>query len=113
MLWKVILRQEEYRLRTLRPSSPTPSDHKRNLRRPFFDNTAHRPSFSVKHTVNAVHFGGFVDEPDPDRKKSKNEIIQEIIQKSRVHKAERQRLKDSNEELMIDVDADLDEIRGS
>jgi nucleolar protein 14 len=53
-----------------------------------------------------------VDAPEPDRKKSKNENMQEIIQKSRFHKADRQRLKDSNEELMIDVDADLDEIRG-
>jgi hypothetical protein len=44
--------------------------------------------------------------------KSKNEIMQEIIQKSKFHMAERQRLKDSNQKLMIDVDADMDEIRG-
>jgi nucleolar protein 14 len=65
-----------------------------------------------KHTVNAANFGGFMDERDPDRKKSKNEIMQEIIQKSKFHKDERRRMRDANEELMDDVDAELDDIRG-
>lgn len=65
--------------------------------------------FIDKHTVHAAHFGGFDD--DPDRKKSKNEVMQEIIQKSKFHKAERQRLRDENQDLMQDVDAELDDIR--
>ena len=48
---------------------------------------------------------------DPDRKKSKSEVMKEIIAKSKFHKAERQRLKDDNEVLIEDVDAELDDIR--
>jgi nucleolar protein 14 len=81
-------------------------------KRPMSDDEEFGHGGLDKHTVNAAHFGGFMDERDPDRKKSKNEIMQEIIQKSKFHKEERRRIKDSNEELMDDVDAELDEIRG-
>ncbi|KAJ3397754.1 nucleolar complex protein 14 [Lobulomyces angularis] len=65
-----------------------------------------------KYTVSKAHFGGFGDEDDPDRKKSKNEIMKEIIAKSKFHKAERQKMKDENEGLREALDADLELVRG-
>ncbi|KAJ3312530.1 NADH:ubiquinone oxidoreductase [Blyttiomyces sp. JEL0837] len=65
-----------------------------------------------KDTVRRTHFGGFGDEPDdPNRKKSKNEIMQEVIAKSKFHKLERQKLNEEVQTLAEEVDAELDSIR--
>lgn len=39
-----------------------------------------------KHTVARANFGGFGDEEESDRKKTKAEIMKEIIAKSKFHK---------------------------
>ncbi|KAG7097442.1 hypothetical protein E1B28_004787 [Marasmius oreades] len=66
----------------------------------------------VKHT----HFGGFdVDEDDgeePAQKKSKAEVMAEVIAKSKEHKMLRQMEKDHVENLRHEVDQDFDSIRG-
>jgi nucleolar protein 14 len=58
----------------------------------------------VKHT----HFGGFEED---GRKKSRNEIMKEIIQKSKQHKRERQMQKEFDLNMQEELDKDLDEIR--
>ncbi|KAJ3040491.1 nucleolar complex protein 14 [Rhizophlyctis rosea] len=66
-----------------------------------------------RDTVKYTHFGGFDDEDeDPNRKKSKNEIMKEVIAKSKMHKRERQKQKEDDQDLAAEVDAELDDIRG-
>ncbi|KAI9103840.1 nucleolar protein 14 [Phlyctochytrium arcticum] len=68
-----------------------------------------------KDTVKYSHFGGFSDEEgevDADGKhKSKNDVMKEIIAKSKAHKRERQMQKVADEELADEVDAQLDDVR--
>jgi nucleolar protein 14 len=64
-----------------------------------------------KETVSRAHFGGFEDENPEDRRKTKNEIMQEVIAKSKFHKAERQKLNEDNIKLGEEVDAGLEDIR--
>ncbi|KAI9300728.1 nucleolar protein 14 [Cunninghamella echinulata] len=62
-----------------------------------------------------MHFGGFDDDKneteDSDRPKSKNEIMKEIIAKSKLHKYERQMAKQEDEEIRADLDEELNDIR--
>ncbi|KAI1312569.1 nucleolar protein 14 [Xylaria venustula] len=55
------------------------------------------------------------DDPDvegePERKKTKQEIYQEIIAKSKLHKAERQAQKDADEDLREELDEELSSIQ--
>jgi nucleolar protein 14 len=46
----------------------------------------------------------------PERKKSKQEVMKEIIQKSKFHKHERQQQKDEDEDLRAELDKDLGEV---
>ncbi|KAI8851833.1 nucleolar protein 14 [Chytridium lagenaria] len=62
------------------------------------------------NTVSMAHFGNFDDE-DGSKKKSRNEIMQEIIAKSKAHKFERQQQNEDNQKLVDEVDTDLDMIR--
>ncbi|PJF18690.1 hypothetical protein PSACC_01494 [Paramicrosporidium saccamoebae] len=56
------------------------------------------------HIVGSGHFGG----PGIDNeKRTKAEIMQEVISKSKMHKYERQRVKDANTVLCDDLDADF------
>ncbi|KAJ3045949.1 nucleolar complex protein 14 [Rhizophlyctis rosea] len=65
-----------------------------------------------RDTVKYTHFGGFDEEDDdPNRKKSKNEIMKEVIAKSKMHKRERQKQKEDDLDLAAEVDAELDDIR--
>ncbi|KAJ3414203.1 nucleolar complex protein 14 [Chytridiales sp. JEL 0842] len=64
-----------------------------------------------KETVRRAHFGGFEDENPEDRKKTKNEIMQEVIAKSKFHKHERQKANEDVLKLGEEVDADLEDIR--
>ncbi|KAI8388156.1 nucleolar protein 14 [Radiomyces spectabilis] len=65
--------------------------------------------------VSQMHFGGFDEdkrEGEGEHRKSKNEIMKELIAKSKMHKAERQLAKQEDEALREGLDDDLEEIRG-
>ncbi|TFK55373.1 Nop14-like protein [Heliocybe sulcata] len=70
-------------------------------------------------TVKAVHFGGFDDEDEgeegedgePPRKKSKAEVMAEVIAKSKEHKYRRQAEKEEDESLRAELDADFDALQ--
>ncbi|KAI7870935.1 nucleolar protein 14 [Spinellus fusiger] len=64
--------------------------------------------------VSKMHFGGFEGEKkeeEGDRHKSKNEVMKEIIAKSKLHKHERQNAKQEDEAMRQDLDEELDDIR--
>ncbi|CAO1634742.1 unnamed protein product [Sympodiomycopsis kandeliae] len=62
--------------------------------------------------TDAGHFGGFEAEPsDADRKKSKAEVMKEIMAKSKMHKHERQQMRDADEDLRMELDDQLGDIR--
>ncbi|GAO51440.1 Nop14-like protein [Saitoella complicata NRRL Y-17804] len=63
-----------------------------------------------------AQFGGFSDDdeedPDqPERKKSKREVMQEVIAKSKLYKFERQKQQDEDDAEREALDAELDDIR--
>ncbi|OBZ70498.1 putative nucleolar complex protein 14 [Grifola frondosa] len=68
-------------------------------------------------TVQQSHFGGFDDEDEDDedgepaRKKSKAEVMAEVIAKSKEHKIMRQTQQEEDENLRHELDAELDSIR--
>ncbi|ORZ09154.1 nucleolar protein 14 [Absidia repens] len=67
--------------------------------------------------VNKMHFGGFDDDEkeakdDTDRPKSKNEVMKELIAKSKMHKYERQMAKQEDDDIRAGLDEDLNDIRG-
>ncbi|RUS21119.1 nucleolar protein 14 [Endogone sp. FLAS-F59071] len=67
-----------------------------------------------KHTVSRTHFGGFGDDAPPDddgRKKSKAEVMKEVIAKSKFFKYERQKEKEEDEDLRRELDDGLEAIR--
>lgn len=68
-------------------------------------------------------FGGFKDDEDeepidydhpdaPPRRKTKAEVMEELIAKSKAHKMERQQQREDDDALREEVDADLDDIKG-
>ncbi|KAL1917482.1 uncharacterized protein VTP21DRAFT_3875 [Calcarisporiella thermophila] len=61
--------------------------------------------------VSLSHFGGFEPVSDPDKKKSKAEVMKEVIAKSKLYKLERQKEKEENEELRKELDDELGDIR--
>lgn len=66
-------------------------------------------------TVKAAHFGGFSDEDEddgePPRKKSKAEVMAEVIAKSKQHKFERQAQRQQDADTRHQLDQELDDIR--
>ncbi len=68
-----------------------------------------------KETVRHTHFGGFSDStalaPDAVRK-TKAEVMREVIAKSKAYKMERQKMKEENEELREQLNQDFDDLRG-
>ncbi|WFD23194.1 nucleolar complex protein 14 [Malassezia equina] len=56
------------------------------------------------------HFSGF-DEGNDDAPRSKNEVMKEIIAKSKLAKYERQKQKDADEEMRMELDEELGDIR--
>ncbi|KAK4550197.1 hypothetical protein LTR36_003164 [Oleoguttula mirabilis] len=62
-----------------------------------------RRSSSVSDGEEAVDGPEDVDEP-PERKKSKKEVMQEVIAKSKLHKYERQKVKEDDEDLIDELD---------
>ncbi|KAJ2721158.1 nucleolar complex protein 14 [Coemansia sp. Benny D115] len=71
-----------------------------------------------KQDVEARHFGGF-EQPSSmvrnadgtERKKTKAEVMQEIIAKSKLHKHERQIAKEQDEDIRRELDSDFDSLR--
>ncbi|KAG2149303.1 nucleolar protein 14 [Suillus clintonianus] len=67
--------------------------------------------------VGKAHFGGFGDKDEdetdhnPDRKKSKAEVMTELIAKSKEHKARRQLEKVQEESMRHQLDEDFDSLR--
>ncbi|KAK9789684.1 putative Nucleolar protein 14 [Seiridium cardinale] len=51
------------------------------------------------------------DEDQPERKKTKAEVMKEVIAKSKFHKAERQAAKDADEDLRMELDQELPNLR--
>ncbi|TFY55351.1 hypothetical protein EVJ58_g8307 [Rhodofomes roseus] len=72
-----------------------------------------------RSTVHKAHFGGFGDDGDneednedePARKKTKAEVMSEVIAKSKMHKIERQAQQEEDENLRHELDQELDSIR--
>ncbi|KAI0638448.1 nucleolar protein 14 [Trametes polyzona] len=71
-----------------------------------------------RRTVESGHFGGFGDEDEdegdedePARKKSKAEVMAEVIAKSKEHKMIRQTQQEEDENLRHQLDQELDSIR--
>ena len=65
--------------------------------------------------VSRLHFGGFEDdvpEGENERHKSKNEVMKEIIAKSKMHKLERQTAKQEDDDMREELDDELNDIRG-
>ncbi|KAJ1927670.1 nucleolar complex protein 14 [Tieghemiomyces parasiticus] len=70
-----------------------------------------------KRTVLHAHFGGFgANEESPmenhQHKKSKQEVMRELIAKSKQHKADRQMQKEEDDEMRAELDEDLKDIHG-
>ncbi|KAJ1723945.1 nucleolar complex protein 14 [Coemansia erecta] len=65
--------------------------------------------------VDAAHFGGFEEasgETDGSgRKKTKAEVMQELIAKSKRHKQERQLAKEQDDDLRRELDGDFEDVR--
>ncbi|KAJ2393874.1 nucleolar complex protein 14, partial [Coemansia sp. RSA 2603] len=63
--------------------------------------------------VETTHFGGFeqASEADGGRKKTKAEVMQELIAKSKKHKQERQLAKEQDEDLRRELDGDFEDVR--
>ncbi|CAL1700247.1 unnamed protein product [Somion occarium] len=72
-----------------------------------------------RRTVEKSHFGGFGDDEDesddgegqPERKRSKAEVMAEVIAKSKEHKFLRQNQQEEDENLRHELDQELDSIR--
>jgi len=65
--------------------------------------------------VRQEHFGGNFedeDENEPERKKTKAEVMQEVIAKSKMYKHERQQQHEEDLEEIEALDAELGELRG-
>lgn len=56
------------------------------------------------------HFGGFEAESS-DRSKSKADVMREVMAKSKMHKMERQQMRDADDELRAQLDDEIGDIR--
>ena len=66
-----------------------------------------------RETVKDYHFGGFnqvLDEEGNERIKSKREVMQEIIAKSKIYKAEKRREKAEREDMIDQLNEDFKDI---
>ncbi|CCL98246.1 uncharacterized protein FIBRA_00240 [Fibroporia radiculosa] len=69
-----------------------------------------------RDTVRRSHFGGFGDDAEdedeePARKKSKAEVMDEVIAKSKIYKMQRQAQQEEDETLRRELDQELDSLR--
>lgn len=76
-------------------------------------NSDDEDGFIDEKVVEQLHFGGFdpKDPSDPNSKKSRNEIMKEVIAKSKMHKRERQQQKEHDLDLVEQVDEELELMR--
>ena len=63
--------------------------------------------------MHGNNFGGFGDDndDDPDRQKTKAEVMREVIAKSKLHKLERQKMRDEDDELRHQLDSEFGDLR--
>lgn len=61
--------------------------------------------------VQEGNFGNYDEDEDGSGKRTKAEVMKEIIAKSKLHKLERQRARQENEELCDELNEDFDRIR--
>ncbi|KAF2723279.1 Nop14-like protein [Polychaeton citri CBS 116435] len=52
------------------------------------------------------------DPGQPERKKTKTEVMKELIAKSKLHKYERQKVKEDDDDIRAELDADLQDVLG-
>ncbi|KAK4688649.1 nucleolar protein 14, partial [Tremellales sp. Uapishka_1] len=68
-----------------------------------------------RRTVRKTHFGGFGEDQEedelPERKKSKQEVMSELISKSKAYKYERQHQNELDADLREEIDGDMDDLR--
>ncbi|KAG8906997.1 nucleolar complex protein 14 [Tulasnella sp. 403] len=69
-----------------------------------------------REAVSKNHFGGFEedqsdDQDAPTRKKSKNEVMNEVMEKSKQHKHERQAQKEADDDLRHQLDGEFADFR--
>ncbi|PRQ74883.1 Nucleolar protein 14 [Rhodotorula toruloides] len=62
--------------------------------------------------MNRRKMGAEPEEDEEPRKKSHAEIMDEVIAKSKFHKAERQKMKSADDETRLELDAELKDLRG-
>ncbi|BGP22050.1 nucleolar complex protein 14 [Rhodotorula toruloides] len=62
--------------------------------------------------MNRRKMGAEPEEEEEPRKKSHAEIMDEVIAKSKFHKAERQKMKSADDETRLELDAELKDLRG-
>ena len=74
-----------------------------------------------RETVSKLHFGGFEEKterrkegriPVEKEKKSKKDIYEEIMKKSKLMKLEKQKLKEENQTKLEEIDNDFKDIAG-
>ncbi|OJA07999.1 hypothetical protein AZE42_01078 [Rhizopogon vesiculosus] len=86
-----------------------------NFGLPMDEDDDEDPGQIDRDIVGREHFGGFGDtneeDRDPDRKKSKAEVMAEVIAKSKEHKARRQLEKEQEESIRHQLDQDFDSLR--
>ncbi|KAG1752449.1 nucleolar protein 14 [Suillus paluster] len=88
-----------------------------NVGLPMDEDDDEDPGQIDRDIVGRAHFGGFGDEDEedddhnPDRKKSKAEVMAELIAKSKEHKARRQLEKEQEESMRYQLDQDFDSLR--
>ena len=70
----------------------------------------HRKRRRLSDPNEAEGLDGEEVEDEPERKKSKNEVMKEVIAKSKMHKYERQQAKEDDEELRAQLDKGLSDI---
>ncbi|KAF2674926.1 Nop14-like protein [Microthyrium microscopicum] len=54
-----------------------------------------------------------LDEEEPDRKKSRAEVMDEVVKKSKLYKFERQRAKEDDDDMRMELDKDLSDVRAA
>ncbi|KXS13690.1 hypothetical protein M427DRAFT_33849 [Gonapodya prolifera JEL478] len=67
-----------------------------------------------EETVHESHFGGFDDDDDDGNgkgPKSKTDVMRQVMAKSKLHKLERQKMKDEDDAVRKELDADLGSIQ--
>ncbi|GAA5971469.1 hypothetical protein JCM11641_008367 [Rhodosporidiobolus odoratus] len=61
--------------------------------------------------LNRRKMGAEPEEEEPERKKTHAEIMEEVVAKSKMHKAERQRVKSADDSTRLELDASLKDLR--